>query len=1668
MKIFVRPELEDKLLSILEGPEIRALLSTYGLTIDRTTHLTIRESSNIDNDSAVLDKDERVLTLESEFLNTATDEQLLEVLSHEMSHYARSETGLEGTIGADSDPSNPDEFAVIQDDVNLKRMQGYSIDQLKEYLNKRFKKTPLTAEQVEALVHVDDVVKDVGYDRPPHIEVGSIKDLTALSLPLGIAFHALKSNSSKDYPIVKDALSDFINKMSIGLSMIKDEIYAEHRKPVIEFIASLDEAHAALSGAEFYSLSRDQIYSAVGEVSVAVMEFMGVFKYIDVKFGHITEQIKRIDMAFEVYNAEHGVVKNASSLPFKFNLKAMGIYKQALTEDEIAAKISELSTILNGTGNYAEILVSARQALEGVEHNVWYDIVANVYVELSQANKFARVPLAIALMPVTARRSKIVSWVGMLVSRFANAIPTEPFASFISSVNAIIPLKDGEEDINKIVDWVVGMTHKGANKPSANFMDKAVYEVFGYDKDSFKLVLEHRIHEMDRNVQIRILKAIYGNDVELPENLRARVEEAPKPVAAPEVDRSVSPFVAIKKAEMIMVSEKRRPTELEKYILHDVAHSAVYAATLWKNLRERFKDIEDIVKTQPKAASVYACVVIKGEWKDGESMIASDAESALRYAEMGIKKPFPLGEKTILSNRECLSKYLRLFKDEVPSIITRNNVDAVGMANMAVSLGERIPGVEPTILESASTALIYATGVFRNMRWPEGEKILATDPNVAMQYMKQLHAGEKAEVMKLPMWKEAFKPIVKKTKAEYDAKLGNVLVDGQKMYNTRTRPFTHSVHVSVHELSYYTGRDPGSTRFTWAICADDACKPISEGGGGLPIEIMKSLNYTEHGVAPMDPSALVIGFMYGSYTPGVGIWINEIQSDKLQHSFVIDTKAGWLANIDEAIAFREGQIRDIDSGASKARINESIRALNASLVALDDAIETEENRNKKNQMIAKKPKIQKEIDAAKVKLEKLTSGTLLKEIKTKLEKDTRRKSRDMYASFLGDNNNNATYPDGKGNQVPISAFKTQFENYFSGFSMVCVNAAANFARDNNIPKVYWSTSNRVSTVWGGEEIHKHFVSIYDEQLAGAFGAKKNQPDSPQTAKSQFWEFELTPDNLKKIASLARHIFDSKVSLAAAVRRYIPVLVEVTMQEGDLRGMCTDAVFEFCKTVFFGDTPTDLQDTPAIVAMVDDAFASITPQEKEEMIGRKIRAAYPDQDFAALQAAYTPGELVAPGAEGARPNVPTQESEENKLRTELSTIKKKINELLDSGKTSEIPTIVKRIKEIEEELGVDPSSRTFKGFLVCTLEKFAMRKTSADEDWLFPEYQRELDATIEAAERANSLFVGDWDNAKITRTSALVECSNQRASMHIQDFFTKIGFKIDTRDMGSINFYIDSETTPPVSKAKIVDRLIQYFAEDNKKSSYYFSHIHKIQLVSGENEITYAEYKKEQEALKNKTSLTAIAHYTGVVLDEASRTALVTAMKDLIPAGWDVVAHHMTVNMGAPKPEDAGKDFSMTAVAFAKNDKVAAVKVETDAPSAKSTKHITVAVNRAGGGKPFMSDQLTEWNPIEPVSLTGKVTEENAPKQAFLQFVADLPSTSINPGSGNVSEMMLTPEERKKEKTQMFTRMQNPETALDLANIDEYNNGSEGKPNRDLSWMNDAIQLPKDDNGERYD
>lgn len=125
-------------------------------------------------------------------------------------------------------------------------------------------------------------------------------------------------------------------------------------------------------------------------------------------------------------------------------------------------------------------------------------------------------------------------------------------------------------------------------------------------------------------------------------------------------------------------------------------------------------------------------------------------------------------------------------------------------------------------------------------------------------------------------------------------------------------------------------------------------------------------------------------------------------------------------------------------------------------------------------------------------------------------------------------------------------------------------------------------------------------------------------------------------------------------------------------------------------------------------------------------------------------------------------------------------------------------------------------------------------------------------------------------------------------------------------------------------------------------------------------------------------------YTAVILDEASRKALESEFKHLVPEGWDWIAHHMTITLGQLSPDVRanmlGERVNLAVVSLGIDDKVIAIGVK-GYYSKNARPHVTLAVDRTNGGKPVMSNHIPDdkWKPYTINKLlTGTV--EEFPKQ----------------------------------------------------------------------------------------
>jgi hypothetical protein len=112
-------------------------------------------------------------------------------------------------------------------------------------------------------------------------------------------------------------------------------------------------------------------------------------------------------------------------------------------------------------------------------------------------------------------------------------------------------------------------------------------------------------------------------------------------------------------------------------------------------------------------------------------------------------------------------------------------------------------------------------------------------------------------------------------------------------------------------------------------------------------------------------------------------------------------------------------------------------------------------------------------------------------------------------------------------------------------------------------------------------------------------------------------------------------------------------------------------------------------------------------------------------------------------------------------------------------------------------------------------------------------------------------------------------------------------------------------------------------------------------------------------------------YTAIVLDEESRNKILNDI--IIPDGWEEICHHLTIRMG-DKLTDADRKmlkdktpWKMKGVAVGTLEgQVRALRisyVEGGWISENDTPHITLAVNREAGGKPFMSNKIDVWEKL---------------------------------------------------------------------------------------------------------
>jgi predicted kinase len=144
---------------------------------------------------------------------------------------------------------------------------------------------------------------------------------------------------------------------------------------------------------------------------------------------------------------------------------------------------------------------------------------------------------------------------------------------------------------------------------------------------------------------------------------------------------------------------------------------------------------------------------------------------------------------------------------------------------------------------------------------------------------------------------------------------------------------------------------------------------------------------------------------------------------------------------------------------------------------------------------------------------------------------------------------------------------------------------------------------------------------------------------------------------------------------------------------------------------------------------------------------------------------------------------------------------------------------------------------------------------------------------------------------------------------------------------------------------------------------------------GVGKLTVKKILEAKGGVKNEDKVL----YSAVVLDKESQSKLLEQFP--APEGWRKIAHHMTIvfGKGLEDKSEVGKEVELTVTELGISDMAMAVKVE-GYPSVNKIPHITIAVNDKEGGKPVMSNNITNWDKVDlgfNLRLHGIVTEIKA-------------------------------------------------------------------------------------------
>jgi hypothetical protein len=118
-------------------------------------------------------------------------------------------------------------------------------------------------------------------------------------------------------------------------------------------------------------------------------------------------------------------------------------------------------------------------------------------------------------------------------------------------------------------------------------------------------------------------------------------------------------------------------------------------------------------------------------------------------------------------------------------------------------------------------------------------------------------------------------------------------------------------------------------------------------------------------------------------------------------------------------------------------------------------------------------------------------------------------------------------------------------------------------------------------------------------------------------------------------------------------------------------------------------------------------------------------------------------------------------------------------------------------------------------------------------------------------------------------------------------------------------------------------------------------------------------------------------YSCVKLNNESKNLLYKRLSKLVPEGWEWIADHMTIKMGALNDQMRetmlGTTQTLEVVRIGISDMAIAVEV-TGCQSLNGVPHVTIAINKQEGARPYMSNNIVNWHFLTMENLTGTVIE----------------------------------------------------------------------------------------------